>query len=414
MIPNPLNPPPRLVKVQRHETRGLFRSFWGDGMEGLRSLDDIARILMSAPPEWSFLTSSTPVKAEPGDLKGMRQKAWYGFVGEHVRDYLWLVPAPFMFDLELAGLLFQRIKRRIEHGSQRRLRLTPLIGLAITGPGIELSPQLRLRPLTPLERNRWLNQDDSFSDLPLRRMEILGLQSLIEFAEPPEALTINFGPDRPDTPEAAVLAALNLIHEPQAGVPIHPAFTEQLEEGSIHEYVCRRKLEGPKRSIHGLGMTLQAGDIERLVNLVSRIQHLMDGVSAPPSSAADRSLAIALSRWLMSYTRESHKDWLIDCWVALEGLFTQRGESSLTRKCAERISRELASFGLGTVDALYAEIKASYECRCEIVHGERDPRKDSWVAAVRTREYLRKILYHRLIQSAPARANLAPIHSARQ
>jgi hypothetical protein len=395
-------PQERLVTVELHDGRFLFTMLWQNGLKRLRSLDDVARILMEAPPGWPSLIERQVFLDAEGDLSRIRDKVWDVLVGEYVRDYLWLAPRPDMFNPDLARFLFERIRIRMERGRVLHYRVTPLLGLRISG-AVELSPQLRLRPVSALETDRWLNPSDHMNDMPVRGMDVFELRCAFECEESAEeAMSIPLFEDwgmKP--PETAALAALNLLYPPRSATHIQPVFTEHRQEGWIHEYLHRSTLSKNLHASWGTGLTQINPDVERrLVGLFSRIYSLFDANGE--RSAANRSLVIALTRWLISYQRNSYKDWLIDCWVALEGLFTRRGEDQLTRKCAERISSELAELGAGTVERLYREIRDSYRWRSEIVHGERQLGPDCWHAAAITRNYLRMILLHRLLPGSEA------------
>jgi hypothetical protein len=388
--------------VQRHDPRSLFLELRQHGRHELCSLDELGRLLMEAPPEWAFLLPPPVTDVPASDLKHLRDQAWENFAGEYVRDYLWLVGDPKRFDPETARVLFRRLVQRILLGRQRHHRITPLIGLWLGGQEVPLSRRVRLRPATDFERHLWLNPDDTLCAIPVRGLEVLRLSSVIEYEESPEeakAVIGLFSLLRPKlgAAEAAVLASLRLLADPlQVAEELRPAFMERHSEGAIHETQQRVSLLGGRGAHWGGDLRLTADQRQRLQVLFERIHPLVDPEKSRTLAAEDRRLAGALHRWLLSFDRAEPKDWLIDCWVALEGLFTQRGESQLTEKCATRVSQELATLGAGSAPELYAEIRASYQHRCEVVHGERETDVDYGTAAGRLRRHLGLILRHRL------------------
>jgi hypothetical protein len=370
-------------------------------------MDELARMLLDAPLEWAFLFPPLSKDDPAFDLQSLRHRAWEGFAGEYVRDYLWLVIDPQRFDLDAARFVFERLVQRIEVGRQRHYRITPLLGLRLDGQEVSLSSQVRLRPATDFERHLWLNSDDMRSDIPVRGLDVLGLLSVIEYEELPEEARNPLSPlfsllnPRLGAPEAAALASLKLLADPvERADVLHPAFMERRSEGSIHEYEQRCSLIGHRGAYWDGAFSLSDEQCQRLKALFERIHPLFVEGGPLNLTKEERSLGIALNRWLLSFHRAEPKDWLIDCWVALEGLFTQRGEAQLTEKCATRISQELASLGVDSVKQLYKEVRASYQSRCEIVHGEREANWDYRSIAWRTRRHLSLILRHRLLRAS--------------
>ncbi|NOK34556.1 hypothetical protein HMI49_15250 [Corallococcus exercitus] len=399
--------------VQRHDARSLFLSLRQHGMEELHSLDDLARLLLDAPAEWAALLPLPSNEATARDLRSLRHIAWECFAGEYIRDYLWLVEDPKQFDQNVARFLFERLVNRIAHGRRRHHRITPLYGLRLDGREVLLSPRVRLRPATDFERHLWLNPDDLHSDIPVRGLEVLGLVSVIECEESDEEAQgisplFNLLNPQMSALEAAAVASLKLMADPSAVEEvIQPAFMERRSEGSIYEYQQRCSLMSRPGHSHGGGLPLDGKQRQQLQSLFERIHPLFDAKGSQKLSAAERSLGVALTRWLLSFHRGEPKDWLIDCWVALEGLFTQRGEAQLTEKCATRISQELEQLGAGSANQLYKEVRASYQCRCEIVHGEREVKWDYSRHAWGTRRHLSLILRHRLLRTPGGAATTA-------
>ncbi|RKH29136.1 hypothetical protein D7Y13_22130 [Corallococcus praedator] len=393
----------------RHDPRDLLRMVERPGHDTLHALDALARLLVDVP-EWDFLVPA-PSEESPGhDLRSLRHRAWEGFAGEYVRDYLWLVEDPGKFDPGAARLLFQRMVDRIQLGRLRTLRITPLFGLWLAGRELILSPQVRLRPTHDFERHLWLNPDERYGRDSAPGRQALGLTSVIEVEEPRDdkrdgsmSRIIDLSTTQPGPCESAVLACLRLVSQSgDFSNGIRPGFMEQHVEGSRHEYQMRWPLVGsmgPQRHHPGV---FQPSEEQRaqLVPLFERI-HTLFTQERRSLTPGDRSLIVALNRWMSSYSRTDPKDWLIDCWIALEGLFTQRKEPGLTTKCATRVSQALAALGGGAAKELEAEVRASYDCRCDIVHGEREIRRDFFSIALRTRSHLGQILRHRLL-SAPA------------
>ncbi len=394
---------PSILTMQCHDARHLFELFVRNNQEEqLRSLDPLALLMSKAPPEWNCLLITEDEAHPPANLAEMRVRAWNGFVGEYVRDYLWLAPQVLNLDERVAHYLFIRLKQRIARGRQCQYRLTPLLKLWLNGPALELLPRLKLRAVSAMELDRWLNPDPLCNEIPLRGLDVLGLRSVLEYEEP-GFQTIMWERDLHDElklelPEFVALVALNLLMgEPSIGYIIEPTFAEKLREGSLREGF-RTRIGGASfnRAFMPGHVSLSVDDAKRLQALVPRIYDLFSAETGQAGASQDGGLTIALRRWFSSCRRGSPKDWLIDCWVALEGLFTRRGEGSLTTKCAERISKELATLGVGPADNLQRAVRESYESRCEIVHGERTQGRNYQDEAIRTRDYLRTILLHRL------------------
>lgn len=397
--------------IQRHDPRILFGTLNRHGQDTLRSLDELARIFMNAPPELAFLLAPASGDDTATDLSSLRNRVWSGFAGEYVRDYFWLVQNLEQFDVAATQWLFARLLQRIARGRQRTLRITPLVGLRLDGREVVLAPGTLLRPVTDFECHLWLNPDNMLSgNLPVRGLEVLRLLSVIEFEEPPESdehprsFFSQLNP-RLGAPEAAAVAALRLLVEHvDHGEHIQPAFMERYKEGSTHDFRERCSPAGFRGSPIGGSYALTEEQRLQLPVLYERLLPLFDEKGASKLTPADRSLSVALNRYLLSAYRGEPKEWLLDCWVALEGLFTQRGEQQLTHKCATRISQELAALGLGPAQELYKKVRDSYDMRCEIIHGER-ALSDCFDIAWWTRRQLGRILQHRLLHASAAVAS---------
>jgi hypothetical protein len=107
---------------------------------------------------------------------------------------------------------------------------------------------------------------------------------------------------------------------------------------------------------------------------------------------------IALRRFEMAYEREAAEDRLIDCWVALEALFSPSDRGELRHRIALRAAYFIAS-SPEERERTYTALRDCYDTRSDIIHGSK-PRQDVRAAAAAVEDYLRGAL--RKIVSNPA------------
>jgi len=170
-----------------------------------------------------------------------------------------------------------------------------------------------------------------------------------------------------------VVTALRLIKPGAVGVSIVLA----RETGS-------RAIVGAHRPfvLHALGKPYSFGkqDGDKLENVVRELC----------AGRLDDRQNIALRRFEMAYERDAAEDRLIDCWVALEALFSPSDRRELSYRIALRAAYFIAS-SPGEREQIYTALRDCYDTRSDIIHG-RKPKQDVKVAADAVEDYLRRAL----------------------
>ncbi len=104
----------------------------------------------------------------------------------------------------------------------------------------------------------------------------------------------------------------------------------------------------------------------------------------------DRRLNLALRRWAAGGQRRNDEVRLIDYWVALEALFLPDSTAELSFRASLRIAAFVGETGQER-QQLYKEMRASYDVRSKVVHGD-TPRTPVSVVAAQTGSTVRRAL----------------------
>ena len=235
---------------------------------------------------------------------------------------------------------------------------------------VPTTPGVRIRPVTPEERDEWLNPGP-FDPL-LSQQIVMDIGAVIE---------VDYDGTDPAAAGVAretahqLTTVLQLVLDCDAVAP----FNE--DRHRVSRALRAAGYPSAMQWHHGPHEQLHAADAPRLAQDLARLQ----------ARAGIPGLQLALRRWRDSADRGRDDDKLIDYWIALEALFMPDSE----KKIKETVSRRAARY-TGADAAAKATIKEqlreSYKRRSELVHGEQVMGWNVHAMAYQTRRHLRAAL----------------------
>lgn len=116
------------------------------------------------------------------------------------------------------------------------------------------------------------------------------------------------------------------------------------------------------------GITMGFSDKYQLTIKESTGLDLLELLGLLENPSDDTGLAVAIRRFGFAYERRSNEDRIVDYWVALEALYTERGERGITARLAQRIPVISAPTGQERT-ILAAQVRELYDVRSNVVHG---------------------------------------------
>jgi hypothetical protein len=143
------------------------------------------------------------------------------------------------------------------------------------------------------------------------------------------------------------------------------------------------------------GMTTGFGDDYQLAVEHSTASDLREMLRLLEHPDDDTGLAVALRRFEFAYKRGSDEDRIVDYWIALEALYTERGErKGITAKLASRIPVISASAERRKI--LSMRVRELYDVRSDVVHGAEITREKLHTHVERSAELVREAIHSRL------------------
>jgi hypothetical protein len=236
----------------------------------------------------------------------------------------------------------------IEPQTGRCVHIQPLTKIEVSSP-VRVGADITIRGAETSELEDWLNPDSPF-DTIVPQETVMEIGAVIEARYDCAAAQ---GQELPQIAEVRRLVLLlQLILDADAVAP----FAEDRQEASGR--MISAQYPGVGRPRPGHYGSLSAAHTDRLTAALQKLS-MREGVVP--------GLSLALRRWSGAVGRDSESDKVIDFWIGLEALFTPDTDSQVKATVARRASTYLAT--PPERDALRQELRTSYKCRSEIVHG---------------------------------------------
>lgn len=314
----------------------------------------------------------------------------------------WLKHSQLLFDAEIFDDVFEETSADLKAPCVvSETYLTPIANIKLIGDGVDLAPDVRIRPITPNEVEVWLNHwHYSLNERPTLS-DYLRAQCAIEltYCRPAGYFAVDNLTNRIDTfnehVELAtrVLGAVRLVTDHAT----HLLFTQQTRRGFLERHREVSFPQTPKRSLIGNGnLAINERVASELVTAWNRLH------------ASDVALDVDLpfTRWFGAADRLYDSDKLIDYWIGFESLFSPDS----TQEVKFRVSLRIAAYLGKTADekeTIYHDMRLSYDWRSAVVHGNPveqkrlDKRATLQVTTGKTRAYLRRALLKLLESDQP-------------
>ena len=281
------------------------------------------------------------------------------------------------FDDAAFARTFDLLAREALDDHRPVVALVPLSRVQLAVPVVELSPSVRLRRLTGVEIERWMNPEMWTAAPPVDAMDIPQSRVAIEIATLPVA---GRAPHLEIVTKALAIVRLGTSTDVAARFVSMRWPTRPM--GSSEYFFLPRPVQP------GVDEVIDEPTAERLRTYWNR------AADGPNGKLVD----LALTRWSAAADRESDDDRLIDYWISLESLFTS---ADATTEVTFRAALRIAAWLGGPPDRIqetFEDIQRSYDWRSAVVHAasnrrahleKKHPLKD---IAARTRDYVRDSL----------------------
>lgn len=315
----------------------------------------------------------------------------------------WLKHSQLSFDAEIFDDVFEETLADLKASCvETETYLTPIANIKLIGDGVNLAPDIRIRPITPREVEFWLNHwHYSLNERPTLS-DYLRAQCAIEltYCRPAgyyslDNLTNRIGTFNEHVELAArVLGTVRLVTDHAT----YLLFTQHTRRGFLER---RREVSfppTPKPSLIGHGnLAINERVASELVTVWNKLH---------ASNVAD-DVDLPFRRWFGAADRLNDSDKLIDYWIGFESLFSPDS----AQEVKFRVSLRIAAYLGETPDereSLYQDIRHSYDWRSAVVHGTKpgaqaklDKRGTLPVMTGKTRASLRRALLKLLKADQP-------------
>lgn len=235
---------------------------------------------------------------------------------------------------------------------------------------VPVAPGVRIRPVTPEERDEWLNPGPF--DALLSQQVVMDIGAVIEVdydgADPAAAGVAH------ETAQQ-LTTVLQLVLDCDAVAP----FNE--DRHRVSRALRAAGYPGAMQWHHGPHEQVHAADAPRLELGLARIQ----------ARAGILGLQLALRRWRDSADRTRDDDRLIDYWIALEAMFMPDSDKKIKETVSRRASRYTGADPAAQA-TIKEQLRESYKRRSELVHGDQLVGWNVHAMAYQTRGHLRAAL----------------------
>lgn len=257
------------------------------------------------------------------------------------------------FSDEVFSTLFDRFVNELDLNGWRWVRRTPLHNFIVPADApqsVEIGSGITIRPVEESERDGWHN---SSGPDQLRWPTMANITHLIEIAyERPRYVVSDISPDRT---EDDVVFILKMCGSDIVAFGITEQRLDSVWNVSGHypNFRLPPNLSEEKYTFDAASQALFERYYSSFVELIGQ-----------------QRFQFAKRRYSDGCGRLIDEDRVVDFWIAVETLFSNRRDSNIELR--ERLSARLAAFVEANLDMqaqVFAELFASYRDRSEIVHG---------------------------------------------